>query len=308
MHHLRKIFKVSIFLFISIIISLTGLYVYAYLSPSLDIKKSGSFYLYDDQENLIYQGSKSGQWVNIDRINGNLINAVISVEDKNFYYHHGFDYLRISKALFNDIKNKSLDEGASTISQQYVKNMYLDFDKSWKRKVDEALLTIKLEVHYDKKNILEGYLNTINYGQGNYGIENASHYYFNKDASDLTLEEALMLAGIPKNPSKYNPVSNYDECINRAKVVAYTMVKNKYIDQNTYDNLFKSKIDIYGKSTEDNLQMLMYYQDAVLNELENLKVIPQNIVNPGGIKIYTSLNMEEQKTLEENILKKEKKL
>jgi membrane peptidoglycan carboxypeptidase len=232
-----------------------------------------------------------------------LINAVISVEDKNFYYHHGFDYLRISKALFNDIKNKSLDEGASTISQQYVKNMYLDFDKSWKRKVDEALLTIKLEVHYDKKNILEGYLNTINYGQGNYGIENASHYYFNKDASDLTLEEALMLAGIPKNPSKYNPVSNYDECINRAKVVAYTMVKNKYIDQNTYDNLFKSKIDIYGKSTEDNLQMLMYYQDAVLNELENLKVIPQNIVNTGGIKIYTSLNMEAQKTLEENILK-----
>ena len=155
MHKLGYLLKIGIFIFISGIILLVGLYTYAYLSPSLDIKKSGSFMLYDNQNNLIYQGSKSGEWVSLSDINSNLKSAVISVEDKNFYYHHGFDYLRITKALINDIKNKSLDEGASTISQQYIKNMYLDFDKSWKRKAQEAFLTVKLEVHYDKDDILE---------------------------------------------------------------------------------------------------------------------------------------------------------
>jgi membrane peptidoglycan carboxypeptidase len=303
MRKIAKILKFGIFLFIIGIFALIGLYAYAYLSPALDIKKSGSFYLYDNKEELIYQGSKTSEWVGLNEVNDNLKNAVISVEDKNFYNHHGFDYLRIGRAMLNNIKNKTIVEGASTISQQYIKNMYLEFDKSWKRKIEEALLTLKLEVHYKKDNILEGYLNTINYGQGNYGIQNASRYYFNKKASNLTLEEALMLAGIPKNPSKYNPVKNYDECVKRAKIVAETMVNNGYMDENTYHNLFKNKIDIYGKNTENNLQMLMYYQDAVLNELENITKIPKEQIETGGLKIYTTLDVEKQKELESSILK-----
>ena len=299
---LKRLLKVNIFIFLVVVVSIIFLYAYAYLSPSLDIKTSGSYYIYDNNNNLIYQGSKSGAWVDLEDINSSLVNAVISIEDKNFYKHHGFDYLRIGKALINNMKQKSIIEGASTISQQYIKNMYLNFDKSWKRKVEEAMLTLKLEMHYDKDNILEGYLNTINYGQGNYGIQNASHYYFNKNASDLTLEEALMLAGIPKNPSNYNPISNYDACINRAKVVALAMFKNNYITEEEYNNLFKDKIEIYGKNADDNLQMLMYYQDAVLNELENLKEIPDNVIKTGGLKIYTTLDMEAQKALEKNIL------
>ena len=141
-----------------------------------------------------------------------------------------------------NIKKKAIVQGASTISQQYIKNMYLDFDKTWSRKIEEAFLTLELEVHYDKDYILEGYLNTINYGQGNYGIKQASKYYFNKEPSDLTLEEAIMLAGIPKNPSNFNPVTSYENCIKRAKVVAKTMLDNKYIDNNTYDKLFINPI------------------------------------------------------------------
>lgn len=294
--------KSFIFLFISFVVLLIGLYTYAYLSPKLDLKTSGSLYLYDNKNDLIYQGSRSNEWVNLEDISDNLKNAVIAVEDKNFYNHHGFDYLRIAKAMLTNIKKKSIVQGASTISQQYIKNLYLDFDKTWKRKAEEAMLTLELEVHYDKDDILEGYLNTINYGQGNMGIVNASSYYFNKKPSELTLEEAIMLAGIPKNPAGYNPVSNYEASLKRAWVVAKSMFNNGYIDEDTYNNLFKEKLEIFGQTKNNNLQMIMYYQEAVLNELSNIKEVPASLVNAGGLKIYTTLDLDEQTSLENNIL------
>ena len=302
MRKIKFIFKFFIFLFISITIAIIGLYTYAYLSPKLDLKTTGSLYLYDDKNDLIYQGSRNNEWVNLSDISTNLVNAVISIEDKNFYKHHGFDYLRIAKAMLLNIKNKSIVQGASTISQQYIKNLYLDFDQTWKRKIEEAYLTMELEVHYSKDEILEGYLNTINYGQGNFGIVNASSYYFNKSPSELTLEEAIMLAGIPKSPANYNPVSNYDACIKRAKIVANAMLENNYIDEDTFNNLFKEKISIYGETKTNNLQMLMYYQDAVINELYNLNEIPRSLIDAGGLKVYTNLNMNAQESLERNII------
>lgn len=299
---MKFLIKSFIFLFISFVVLLIGLYTYAYLSPKLDLKTSGSLYLYDNKNDLVYQGSRSNEWANLEDISDNLKNAVIAVEDKNFYNHHGFDYLRIAKAMLTNIKKKSIVQGASTISQQYIKNLYLDFDKTWKRKAEEAMLTLELEVHYDKDDILEGYLNTINYGQGNMGIVNASSYYFNKKPSELTLEEAIMLAGIPKNPAGYNPVSNYEASLKRAWVVAKSMLNNGYIDEDTYNNLFKEKLEIFGQTKNNNLQMIMYYQEAVLNELSNIKKIPASLINAGGLKIYTTLDLEEQTSLEKNIL------
>ena len=299
---MRFFVKSFIFLFISFVVLLIGLYTYAYLSPKLDLKTSGSLYLYDNKNDLIYQGSRSNEWANLEDISDNLKKAVIAVEDKNFYNHHGFDYLRIAKAMLTNIKKKSIVQGASTISQQYIKNLYLDFDKTWKRKAEEALLTLELEVHYDKDDILEGYLNTINYGQGNMGIVNAASYYFNKKPNELTLEEAIMLAGIPKNPAGYNPVSNYEASVKRAWVVAKSMLNNGYIDEDTYNNLYKEKLEIFGQTKNNNLQMIMYYQEAVLNELANIKEVPASLVNAGGLKIYTTLDLEEQTSLENNIL------
>ena len=293
-----------IFLFISFVVILIGLYTYAYLSPKLDLKKSGSLYIYDNKDELLYQGSRNNEWANLSDISTYLVDAVISVEDKNFYDHHGFDYLRIAKAMVTNIRRNKIVQGASTISQQYIKNLYLDFDKTWKRKIEEAFLTLELEVHYDKDDILEGYLNTINYGQGNMGIVNAASYYFNKKPNELTLEEAIMLAGIPKNPSGYNPVNNYEASVNRAKVVAKAMLNNKYIDEATYNNLYKEKIEIYGQNKTNNLQMVMYYQEAVLKELNNIKEIPTSLINSGGLKIYTNLDMEMQKNMEDAILSK----
>lgn len=122
-------------------------------------------------------------------------------------------------------------------------------------------------------------------------------YYFNKKPSELTLEEAIMLAGIPKNPAGYNPVSNYEASLKRAWVVAKSMLNNGYIDEDTYNNLFKERLEIFGQTKNNNLQMIMYYQEAVLNELSNIKKIPASLINAGGLKIYTTLDLDEQTRL-----------
>ncbi len=294
--------KSCIFLCTLGIITIIALYAYAYFSPKIELKSSNQFYIYDNDEKIVYEGSGTTKWVDLEDISPNLINAVISIEDKNFYKHQGFDYLRIAKAMFNNLKNRNIMQGASTISQQYIKNMYLDFDKTWKRKIEEAFLTLELEMHYSKDEILEGYLNTINYGQGNYGVENASEYYFNKSAKELTLEEAAILAGIPKNPSNYNPVSHLDKSLKRANLVLDAMVKNNYLKEEDKKNISFDNLEIVGKNNNKNLQTLMYYQDAVLDELKTLDNIPKSLIDAGGLKIYTTLDLNSQETLENAIL------
>ena len=301
MHAFKFLFKTFIFGILSMIICYIGINIYAFIRPDLNITNNGTYYLLDNKDNLVYQGSSTSSWVNIEDIDSKLIDAVISIEDKKFYNHFGFDLLRIAKAMLTNIKTGHIVQGASTITQQLVKNLYLEFDKTWERKLKEAYLTIIAELQYDKDEILEAYLNTINYGNGNYGVSNASKYYFNKDVSDLTYEEAIILAGIPKSPNKYNPVSNIDESIKRAKIVAKSMLNNELINDEIYNNLNFNDIFIYGKNNEQNLQMLMYYQDAVYTELENLG-ISKDILETGALKIYTNLDMEKQISLEKNIL------
>ena len=298
---LKKIIKINIIILILFILTMILLYTLAYFSPVLDIKNTGQFYIYDDSNNIIYQGSSSNKWVSLDDISPYMKDAIIATEDKNFYNHKGFDYLRIIKTLFLNFKSKEIVGGASTISQQYVKNLYLDFDKTLERKLEEAWLTLKLEMHFSKDEILEGYLNTINFGQGNYGVENAANYYFNKSAKDLTLEESIILAGIPKSPSYYNPISSYDNAINRSRVVINLMFNNNMLSEQDKNNLFNSTIEIYGKRNNGELSNIMYYQDAVKQELNSINTIPKTLIETGGLKIYTSLNIELQKKLEESI-------
>ncbi len=294
--------KLAIFGFISFIVLYIGINIYAIMSPKLNITNNGTYYLYDNQDNLVYQGSSTSSWVDIEKIDQKLIDAVISIEDKKFYKHKGFDIPRIAKAMLKNIETGHIVQGASTITQQLVKNIYLDFGQTWKRKIEEAFLTIIAEIQYNKDDILEAYLNTINYGNGNYGVSNASLYYFNKDVYNLTLEEAIILAGIPKSPNKYNPVTNKEASFKRAKLVAKSLLNNKMITQEEYDNLDFENVSIYGKNNENNLQMLMYYQDAVYRELEELG-IDKKILETGGLKIYTNLDMLKQTSLEQNILK-----
>lgn len=278
-----------------------GIYTYARFTPKLPIDSANSYYLYDKENNLISNGN-SKEWVSLDNISPHLINATISIEDKNFYKHQGFDFLRIIKAMYINIKSGKTLQGASTITQQYAKNLFLDFGKTWNRKIDEAWLTIRLESHYSKDQILEGYLNTINYG-GIFGIENASKYYFNKSAKDLTLAEATILAGIPKWPSLYSPLVNEEASKKRQKLILNSMVKNKYITEKEAEEAFKVSLTYNGTKSQHNLSTLTYYQDAVIEELKSIHTIPSSFLETGGLRIYTNLDLSAQTIMENNIKK-----
>ena len=174
---LKRLFKLFMLLVIICSITYTGIFIYAKVSPKLPIKSAGSIYMYSSDNKVFNNQNKD--WVKLSEISTYLKNATISIEDKNFYKHFGFDPLRIIKAMIVNIKHKENIQGASTITQQFAKNLFLTFDKTWNRKIVEAILTVRLETHYKKDKILEGYLNTINYG-GVFGINNASLYYFGK--------------------------------------------------------------------------------------------------------------------------------
>ena len=296
--HMKKLKKVFIILLILVfIITITHFLIYFIGSKNkLNINKSNSYYIYDKDKNLM--NGLSDEWVKKKDISKHVINATISIEDKNFYKHHGFDFPRIAKSLCVNLINKDNLQGASTISQQYTKNLFLDFNKTWKRKIKEAWLTVRLESQYSKDEILEGYLNTINYGEV-YGIENASHYYFNKDAKDLTLAESTMLAGIPKSPANYSPLVNEKKAKERQLLVLNAMVNNKYITEEEKDKAYKEKLNYYGYIKENKLDTLMYYQDAVRKELNSIDTIPNTFLDTGGLKIYTYLDMEAQEKLEQ---------
>ncbi len=272
-----------------------GLYLYCYVTPKLTINKAQGYYLYDSDNKLIFDDSE--EWISLDRISPYLVNATIYTEDKYYYKHLGFDYLRILKAVLKNVQSKSLAEGASTITQQYARNLFLNYDKNWSRKFDEAILAAELEAHYTKEEILEGYLNTINYG-GVYGIENASWYYFGHSASELTLAEASMLAGIPQSPANNSPLINLKKAKNRQKVVLMSMVNNKTITENEMGDALDTNLNYIGKSNQSSLENVLYFRDAVMDELNNIVTIPKSILETGSFKVYTTLDVEAQKALE----------
>ena len=271
------------------------------MSPKLEIKNANAFLMYDSQNELFFQGSGSQEWVNLEDISDKLIQATIYTEDKHFYQHFGFDFLRIAKAMVVNITSGSKSQGASTISQQYAKNLFLDFDKTWERKLKEMWITLQLEVHYDKDEILEGYLNTINYGHGMYGIQNASKFYFDKNASELDWAEAAMLTGIPKSPSNYSPIVNFDLAKQRQTNILYNLYKNEIITEEEYNQAVSEELTIVGEKNSQELANIMYYQDAVMRELNSLEEIPESLLETGGIKIYTNLDMNAQSVLENSI-------
>lgn len=275
--------------------------IYAKLSPKLPIDSANGYYLYDSEGNRIEEGTN--EWISLKEMSPYIIEATISIEDKNFYNHGGFDYLRILKAMLINIKNRKTLQGASTITQQYAKNLFLDFDKTWSRKIEEAFLTLRLEAHYSKDEILEGYLNTINYG-GIFGIENASQYYFNKSAKELTLAEASILAGIPKSPSNYSPTQNPEAAKNRQELILEAMVKNEYITEKEKEEAYNTELTYIGTTERQNLSTVMYYQDAVLQELKSIASIPNSFLETGGLKIYTNLDINAQEILETQIKEK----
>ena len=295
---LYKTFKVVLVMFIVLIASV---FIYVKSSPKPIINSANNITLYDKDNNVFFKGNQSSEWVNLNDISDNVIKATISAEDKNFYKHFGFDIIRIIKAAITNVVNGSTKQGASTITQQYAKNLFLDFNKTWKRKWEEALYTVKIEANYSKKQILEGYLNTINYGHGKLGIENASKYYFGKSSKELSLAEATILTAIPKAPSVYSPLTNFEACKKRQLLILDLMVKNNMISEEEKNTAYNTEVKLIGKEENETISNIYYYQDAIMNELKKIEVIPKNFSSLNGLKIYTSFDYNAQKILEDNI-------
>lgn len=297
----KKIFKLLKLNFLLLILLCGGIFIYIKTSPKPEIYSANNLVLYDSTENVFFQGNESKEWISLDEISDYLIKATIYTEDKHFYKHFGFDLFRILKASYINIISGKTMQGASTITQQYAKNLFLDFDKTWKRKWDEMWYTMKIEANYSKDEILEGYLNTINYGHGMYGIENASKFYFNKSAKDLDLAEASILTGIPKSPANYSPIVNFDLAKKRQLTILELMAKNKVITEEEKNEAYNEELVFSGVDNSEKLSTIMYYQDAVLKELKDINSIPLSYSDSKGLKIYTNLDFKAQQSLEKNI-------
>lgn len=298
----KMLWRINLFFIVIVIIFIMGSFFYIKTSPKLLINSANNIILYDNKGDSFFQGSQKKEWVNLDNISDYLIKSTIYTEDKHFYQHFGFDFLRIGKALYTNIIHHNTNQGASTISQQYAKNLFLDFDKTWKRKWDEMWYTMRMEANYSKDEILEGYLNTINYGHGKYGIESASKFYFGKPAKDLDLAESSLLAAIPKAPSNYSPILHYDAAKKRQTIILKNLLHCHVISKEEMNDALSKEIDIIGKEEDYSLSGIHYYQDAVMEELKSIEQIPKNYSEVNGLKIYTTFDYHSQSALEKNIL------
>lgn len=179
-------------------------------------------------------------FVKYDNMSKDYINAVIAIEDHRYYDHGAVDFIAIARALFTNIRDKEFDEGGSTITQQVAKNVLFNQEKTLSRKLGEIFGAYDLEKNYSKNEIFELYVNTAYFGDGYYGIYQASHGYYNKDPKDLTLDEASMLAGVPNAPSVYAPTVNLGLARQRQKQVLNSMVTYGYISETDKSNVLNT--------------------------------------------------------------------
>ncbi|GIO26819.1 transglycosylase domain-containing protein [Ornithinibacillus bavariensis] len=278
-------------------------YLVAFLlgPPNLSADQNTIYYNKDGEVIGEEDGFENRSWVDIDEMSPHIIDATLMIEDQRFYQHHGFDVKRIIGAIIKDIQTMSLKEGASTLTQQYARNLYLSFEKTWTRKIKEAFYTIRLEMFYSKNEILEGYLNTVYYGHGAYGIEAASNHFFNKAADELTLAEAAMLAGIPKGPTYYSPFNNQEKANSRQQHILTIMHDENVISDKEYTKASQENLQYVTKKERKSLTVGPYFQDTVLNEAAKRLELDLESVRSGGYQIYTTLDSAMQGYLEESI-------
>lgn len=271
--------------------------------PPLSIPQSTLYYAADGS---IIGESNSGQkryWVALDEISPHAIDAMIAIEDRTFYEHNGFDIKRIGGAVLANIKSMGKVQGASTITQQYARNLFLTLEKTWTRKLLEAFYTIRLEFNYSKDEILEGYFNTISYGHGAYGIEAASQFYFGKSAKELSLAEASMLAGIPKGPGIYSPLVSPVKAKDRQLLILSAMEKTGKISVSEKESAARERLHFKGKHPHHKADFAPYFYDAVKKELSSKAGLDDRVVELGGLKVYTTLDGKYQEIAEEVVQK-----
>ena len=297
-------------------------------STAETFKQSQTSIAYDSDGNIIsiLKGDKDSYYVPISDMPPYVEQAFISVEDKKFKEHHGIDYKGIARAAWGMLKNGRVSGGGSTITQQLARNVFLNQDITWERKLEEIFIASELEEKYTKNQILEFYINNIYYGNGFYGIQAAAKGYFNKDVKDLSLSEIALLAGIPNSPTEYDPLLHLDKAIARRNIVLSGMLEDRVISKNSYDNAMAESIVLSqpGKVHNNYQETFTFYcatkalmekegfkfKYTFKNEAEKQKYDAQyneayercnkQLYN-GGYRIYTSLDSKMQAILQDAI-------
>ena len=250
-------------------------------------------------------GSKVTLYARLENIPDNLKNAFVAVEDKRFYSHSGVDWMRTIKAGINYVLKFDKSFGASTITQQLIKNVTGDSEFSIRRKIQEILYATDLEKKMSKNEILEMYLNIVNLSQGCYGVGAAAQKYFSKDVSELSLIECACIASITQSPSYYDPISNPENNARRRNTILDLMLEQGYISEEEYVSAYEKELELNVCNNKSSVNS--WYTDMVISDIINdLKeefgysdAAANLMVFSGGLRIYTAMNPEIQKTIEE---------
>ena len=274
---MKSIFK-KIILVILILATILNTFITIYMinlwnNVKLDdlskLYPNGNTTIYDNKGNLIANLSSTyNSYSPYESIPPDVINAFISIEDSRFFIHNGLDYEGIARSILANIKDKGFSQGASTITQQLVKNIYLSNEKTLDRKINEVILALKLENILSKEDIMASYLSNVLFGGRIYGVKMASKYYFNKELDEIELKEAALLAGLVQLPNYYNPFSNYEAAKNRRDIVLKRMYELDYIDQDTYNETINIELESYLNKGQINENIGLYssYIDYVTAE------------------------------------------
>lgn len=295
---MKKLIKFLILTILLGIITLIGLYITAYALGEPQIEQNRYVKMYDNNEDVFYEtnANYSGQYADINNVSTYFLDAIVAIEDHRFYSHYGFDFIAIGRAVFTNILNGEKSQGASTISQQYARLLYLNNDKTWSRKIKEAFLTMQLETRLNKDEVLEGYINQVYFGHGIYGIENASYYYFAKSASDLDLNEATILAGVVNGPSYYSPLINMESAKERQSLVLSRMVDLSFISTDIANTTSQLTLQLANENQSLDKIQYFYFRDTVYDELDTLGFNTDTYLNR-GLNIYTTLSTLHQDEL-----------
>ncbi len=272
-------------------------------SPAERVPQNGYIYASDGKTILaVLRGPESRVVVKSDQIAPVMKQAIVAVEDKRFWEHRGVDIRGIARAVWADIRREKIVQGGSTITQQFVKNTYVKSERTISRKLKEAALAWQLERQWSKDRILTAYLNTIYFGNGAYGIQMASRVYFGKNAREVTLPEAALLAGIPANPSAYDPVANPRAARSRRATVLGLMLQQELITRGDFLRALRAPMprrqDVRLPGTRGPAQ---YFVEYVKQQL--IPYYGSGKVFGGGLKVYTSIDLDVQQLAKEAIAK-----
>lgn len=248
--------------------------------------------IYDARERLLTRLLPDHkEMVKIDQIPIDLQHALVAVEDHRFYSHHGVDVLGVGRALVKNIIKGRVVEGGSTITQQLVKNMLLSNEKTMSRKLKEGMLALEFEQKYSKKQILEMYFNYVYFGNGAWGVQQAARLYFDKNVSDLSLAECVVLAGIPKSPNNFNPFAGKVRSKERRNLVLAKMVEHGFLDKKRASGALKSPLSVANQPDKS------YFSEYIRQKL--IDRFGEGVIRTGGYKIYTTLDLDLQRSAEQ---------